>query len=107
MPCCLGETFVHSEEVAMARTFHPKKSRGFLVQKPQGQFTPRVQAVGPEHFGVVSVDCAKHRSKFMLCDFYGTVLIEPTPVEHTQAAFASAIQRLQAIKDTRDLRDVI
>ena len=91
----------------MARTLRPKKSRGFLVQKPQGQFSQRVQVVGPEHFGVVSVDCGKHRSKFMLCDFYGNVLIEPTHVDHTQAAFAGAMQRLHAISDVRNVRDII
>jgi hypothetical protein len=32
---------------------------------------PRVQQVGPEHFGIVCVDCAKARSKFLLADFYG------------------------------------
>jgi hypothetical protein len=28
-----------------------KTRKAFLLQKPTGQFTPRVQAVGPEHFG--------------------------------------------------------
>jgi hypothetical protein len=39
------------------RSRHP----GFL-QKPRGAFHPRVQQVGPEHFGIVTVDCAKARS---------------------------------------------
>lgn len=54
-----------------------------FIGKPNGQVQERVQAVGPEHFGVVAVDCAKRRSKWMLCNFYGKVLIEPTCVEHT------------------------
>lgn len=58
-------------------------SRKRFIGKPTGQIQERVQAVGPEHFGVVAVDCAKRRSKWMLCDFYGKVLIEPTAVEHT------------------------
>ncbi len=49
--------------------------------KPTGQIQQRVQAVGPEHFGVVSVDCAKRRSKWMLCNFYGKVVIEPTTID--------------------------
>jgi hypothetical protein len=53
----------------MATARRSRKARGFLVQKPRGTFTPRVQAVGPEHFGIVSIDCAKARSKFCLCDF--------------------------------------
>ena len=37
--------------------------------------------VGPEHFGIVGIDCAKPRCiKWMLCDFYGNVLIPPTIV---------------------------
>ncbi len=29
------------------------------VHKPRGVVHPRVQKVGPERFGIVSVDCAK------------------------------------------------
>ena len=91
----------------MARCRYSKRSRGFLVQKPQGQFTQRVQAVGPDHFGVVSVDCAKQRSKFMLCDFYGNVLIEPTLVEHTQADLRAACDRVRSVMHERGLQDVV
>ena len=56
------------------------------IGKPAGTIQERVQVVGPEHFGVVSVDCAKRRSKWMLCDFYGKVIIEPTTVEHNAGA---------------------
>ncbi len=42
----------------------PRRSRkGVLVQKPNGQLTARVQAVGPEHFAILSIDGAKARSK--------------------------------------------
>ncbi len=91
----------------MARSRYSKKSRGFLVQKPQGQFTDRVQAVGPEHFGVVSVDCAKARSKFFLCDFYGNVLIEPTPVEHVQPDLRAVCDRVRSAMADRGLRDIV
>ena len=30
-----------------------------FIGKPSGQVQQRVQAVGPEHFGVIAVDCAK------------------------------------------------
>ena len=33
-----------------------------FVQKPSGQLATRVQAVGPEHFGIVSIDCGKTSS---------------------------------------------
>ena len=65
-----------------------RRSRRFLtVAKPSGSLHPRVQKVGPEHFGIVAVDCAKARSKWMLADFYGRVLVPPTVVEHTRAGF--------------------
>jgi len=78
-----------------------------LIQKPHGGVSPRVQKVGPEHFGIVSVDCAKARSKWMLADFYGNVLIPPTLVEHNQAGFAAAIGALRQAIAKHDIRDVI
>jgi hypothetical protein len=63
-----------------------KTTKTRYIGKPQGAIQERVKLVGPEHFGVVSVDCTKRRSKWMLCDFYGKVLIEPTTVEHTAGA---------------------
>lgn len=85
----------------------PRRRRPDAVQKPRGTFHPRVQAVGPEHFGIVAVDCAKARSKWLLADFYGNILIPPTTVEHNRAAFAEAIGQLrQAIRD-HDLKDLL
>jgi transposase len=78
-----------------------------LIQKPRGGISPRVQKVGPEHFGVVSVDCAKARSKWMLADFYGNVHVSPTIVEHNQAGFAAAIVDLRQAVAGHDLRDLI
>ena len=57
-----------------------KTRQRWVLQKPNGVLHPRVQKVGPEHFGVVSVDVAKFRSKWMLCDFYGNVIIAPSHV---------------------------
>lgn len=53
--------------------------------KPAGILHPRVQAVGPEHFGIVCCDCHKGSSKFLLADFYGKVLLPPTTVAHQRA----------------------
>ena len=56
-----------------------RRSRPHLtIVKPSGSLHPQVQRVGPEHFGIVAVDCAKARSKWMLADFYGRILIPPT-----------------------------
>ena len=83
-----------------------KRSRNhavLLLQKPAGTIHPRVQKVGPEHCGIVSVDCAKARSKGMRADFYGKVLIPPTVVEHNQLGFDPALAQLrQALRLVTD-----
>jgi transposase len=84
-----------------------RRQRRHEVHKPAGILHPRVEAVGPRHFGVVSVDCAKARSKWMLADFFGNVLIEPVEVPHTGPGFRAAIERLRrAVADHR-LEDLI
>jgi len=77
------------------------------VHKPQGVIQPRVQRVGPEHFGIVSVDCAKCRFKWMLCDFFGKVLIPPATVEHNRPELDFAVTQLEAARREHDLRDLI
>lgn len=83
-----------------------RRSVGF-VQKPRGAFHPRVQQVGPEHFGIVSVDCAKARSKWMLCDFYGNVLIPPTEVAHNRPALEDAIRQVRAAQAAHQIQDIL
>lgn len=78
-----------------------------FIGKPTGQIQERVQAVGPEHFGIVSVDCAKRRSKWMLCNFYGKVLVEPTTVEHTSGGLRVMTQLVAEICRTEELTDAI
>jgi transposase len=65
----------------------------------------RVQKVGPEHFGIVAVDCAKARSKWMLCDFYGKVLIPPTVVEHHRVGLQLATIQLREAIERHGLQD--
>jgi transposase len=76
-----------------------------VVHKARGTFHPRVQKVGPEHFGLVCIDCAKARSKFMVVDFYGTVLVPPTPVEHQRPDLETAIGIVQAAFATHAIHD--
>jgi transposase len=78
---------------------------GDSVAKPRGVLHPRVQLVGPEHFGIVCVDCAKARSKFFLADFYGRVLLPPTTVAHNRSALDTAVAQVRAAFATHDLRD--
>ena len=75
--------------------------------KPRGILHPRVQKVGPEHFGIVCVDVAKVRSKWMLADFYGTILIPPTPVAHNRPELDFAIARIREAMRAHELHDII
>src|SRR6185503_9919024 len=84
-----------------------RQRRPEVLQKPRGVIHPRVQQVGPEHFGVVSVDCAKARSKWMLADFYGRVLVPPAYVEHTCQGLAGLVQSIRQAMLRYDLRDLI
>ena len=82
-------------------------SKKRFVGKPTGQIQERVQAVGPEHFGIVAVDCAKRRSKWMLCNFYGKVIIEPTDVEHTAGRLRAMTQHITEVCQAEELTDTI
>jgi transposase len=73
--------------------------------KPRGVLHPRVQQVGPEHFGIVCFDCAKARSKFLLADFYGRVLLPPTTVAHNRPALDAAVAQVRAAFADQQLRD--
>jgi transposase len=78
-----------------------------LQRKPRGVISPRVQAVGPEHFGIVCVDCAKARSKWMLADYYGKVLIPPTVVAHTGTELEAVVQRICEAQAEYALQDMV
>jgi len=84
-----------------------KGSKNRFIGKPTGQIQERVRAVGPEHFGIVSVDCAKRRSKWMLCNFYGKVIIEPTTVEHTSGGLRVMTQLVAEACRAEGLTDTV
>ena len=84
-----------------------RSSKPLVLQKPNGQLVPRVQAVGPEHFGIVAFDCAKARSRYLLADFYGRALLEPTALPHTRGDFQAAIDRVRQAMRQHDLRDLV
>jgi transposase len=92
----------------MATSRNSRKSRTIspaVLGKPKGVIQARVQKVGPERFGIVAVDCAKARSKWMLCDFYGKVLIPPTVVEHQRNALELATLQLREAIERHGLQD--
>jgi transposase len=87
-----------------------KKSRrraAEFLQKPRGLIHPRVQKVGPERFGIVSVDCAKARSKWMLADFYGKVLTPPTEVAHNRVELDWTVARLRDAMTQHGILDAL
>jgi transposase len=75
--------------------------------KAHGILSPRVRTVGPEHFGIVAVDCAKASSKWMLADFYGKILIAPTILDHRRDAFDGAIAQVRRAMASHQLADLV
>ncbi len=90
-----------------ARRCRSKSSKIGFVQKASGRITERVQAVGPEHFGLVCIDCAKARSRYLLADFYGDFLLPPTTLPHSRGNFAAAVDRIRQAQAEHDIRDLI
>jgi transposase len=95
-----------SQSFAKRSRSRKRRSRRQLP-KPGGVVDCRVQAAGPEHFGVVSVDCAKHRSRWMLCDFYGRVLLPAATVEHCGSALRHAVDALRGAVREHRLTDLL
>ena len=85
----------------------PRPRQAAPVPHPRGNLSPRVQAVGPEHFGILSIDGAKHRSVLRPCDFYGKVILPPTEFAHTADGLAEAVAVFRRALAEHDLRDAI
>ncbi len=81
--------------------------KGFVLQKANGQLVPRVQQVGPEHFGIVAIDPAKARSRYFLADFYGRTFLEPATVNHNRGDLQAAIDRIRQALRAHDIHDVV
>lgn len=84
-----------------------RKKKPAVLGKPNGVIQDRVQEVGPERFGVVAIDCAKARSKWLFCDFYGKVLVPYTPVEHTRSDLQLATVQVREACQRHGIRDHI
>lgn len=82
-----------------------KKTR--YIGKPSGVIQDRIERAGPKHFGVISVDCAKRRSKWMMCNFFGQVIVEPTNVDHNAGAMACMISAARHAIQLNHITDVI
>jgi transposase len=84
-----------------------KSRRPYVLHKPNGVLSPKVKAVGPEHFGIVAVDPAKGSSKWILCDFYGNVFVPPTKFDHSRLGFSLAVERLREAIIQHEIKDMI
>src|ERR1700681_1296160 len=99
--------FLEAPLMTSTRPRRPKPPRrpSAAVGKPRGVLHPRLQQVGPEHFGIVCFDCAKLRSKLLLADFYGRVLIPPTVVAHNRPDLDAAVAQVRQAFATQQLQD--
>jgi hypothetical protein len=62
---------------------------GWSSTSPEARSIRAFRRSGLEHFAVVSFDCAKARSKFIVADFYGNILVHFTVVEHNRPNMAT------------------
>ena len=77
------------------------------LQKPNGVISARVQKVGGDKFAIVCIDPAKHRSEWMMADYFGNVLIEPQTVKHQAAFFKLAVEQVRQAQRQHDIQDTI
>lgn len=93
--------------MARSSTSRPQRSKDEFLQKPRGHIQARVLQVGPEHFGIVCVDCAKARSKWMLADFYGKITVPPTVVAHNRPELDAMTEQIRQACQSHEFRDVL
>jgi transposase len=84
-----------------------KSSPRQTLQKPNGVIGPRVKKVGGERFAIVCVDPAKHRSEWMMADYFGNLLIEPQTVEHRSVCFKLAVELIRHAQQQHNIQDTI
>ena len=86
-------------------TRSPRKRQS--LQKPNGVIGHRVQKVGGERFAIVCIDPAKHRSEWMMADYFGNLLIEPQTLKHQAAFFQLAVEQVRQVQQQHDIQDTI
>ena len=77
------------------------------LHKPNGVIGPRVKRVGGERFAIVCVDPAKHRSEWMMADYFGNLLIQPQTLEHQRSFFKLAIAQIREAQEQHGIQDTI
>ena len=84
-----------------------KQRNRLYLQKPRGVISPRVKQVGGEKFAIVCVDPAKHRSEWMMADYFGNLLIQQQTLEHQAAFFQLAMAQIREAQQRHDIQDTI
>ena len=77
------------------------------LQKPSGVIGPRVKQVGGEKFAIVCVDPAKHRSEWMMADYFGNLLIQHQTLPHQAAYFKLAVTQIRQAQEQHGIEDLI
>ena len=85
----------------------PNPRRRQNLQKPNGVIGPRVKKVGGERFAIVCVDPAKHRSEWIMADYFGNLLIEQQTLEHRAAFFKLAVAQIREAQQQHNIQDMI
>jgi len=78
-----------------------------LVPSGGSQVAACVEAVGPDRFGVVAVDCAKASSRWRLANFYGRILITPTTLNHRRGDVDAAIAAIKQAQKAHKLKTIV
>jgi transposase len=84
-----------------------RRRRTNFVQKPNGSLSARVQAVGPERFGIVMVDVAKERIQTQICDFYGNEIVPFTVYEQSRSGCADCLRSIHDAQTRAGLLDLV
>lgn len=84
-----------------------RSKRRQTLQKPNGVIAPRVKKVGGDRFAILCVDPAKQRFEWMMADYFGNLLVEPTTVEHQALAIDAMLLDVKEAIMQHDIADVI
>jgi len=76
------------------------------LSPPSGELAGMIREVGVDRFAFVCVDPAKLRSRWMMTDFLGSILIAPATVEHTSAHLKAAVDRVRMTVQEAGLKTV-
>jgi len=89
------------------RRFRSKSRNRQSLQKPNGVISPRVAKVGGDRFAIVCIDPAKHRSEWMMADYFGNMIITARTLEHQAGFFKIAFALIREAQEKHNIEDII